>query len=143
MRAGVPKPESIADHMYRMVRGAHPSLHPSLHPTQANTPPSPRSRAQSLMAMLVGTSPGLDACKCVKMALVHDLAEAIVGDITPHDGVSKAEKAAREGAAVERIQLALGPGAWRAAGDDILALWQECVPPRARASALYISHAAE
>lgn len=26
------------------------------------------------------------------MALVHDLAESLVGDITPHDGVSKEEK---------------------------------------------------
>ncbi|EIE88667.1 hypothetical protein RO3G_13378 [Rhizopus delemar RA 99-880] len=26
------------------------------------------------------------------MAIVHDLAEAVVGDITPHAGVSKEEK---------------------------------------------------
>ena len=25
----------------------------------------------------------------IKMALVHDLAEAVVGDITPYDGISK------------------------------------------------------
>ena len=30
------------------------------------------------------------------MALVHDLAESLVGDITPHDGVSKEEKYRRE-----------------------------------------------
>ena len=28
----------------------------------------------------------------MKICMVHDLAEAIVGDITPYDGVSKAEK---------------------------------------------------
>lgn len=30
------------------------------------------------------------------MALAHDLAEAVVGDITPHDGVSREEKHRRE-----------------------------------------------
>ena len=40
-----------------------------------------------------------DACdsgRAVAMALVHDLAEAVVGDITPNDGVSDEEKAAME-----------------------------------------------
>lgn len=30
------------------------------------------------------------------MALVHDLAESVVGDITPHQGVTKEEKYRRE-----------------------------------------------
>lgn len=30
------------------------------------------------------------------MAVVHDLAEAVVGDITPHAGVSKEDKFNRE-----------------------------------------------
>ena len=30
------------------------------------------------------------------MALIHDLAESIVGDITPQDGVTKEEKCRRE-----------------------------------------------
>lgn len=34
--------------------------------------------------------------RLVKIALVHDLAEAIVGDITPHDGVKKEDKRALE-----------------------------------------------
>jgi len=34
----------------------------------------------------------LDVSKCVMMALVHDLAEAQVGDITPREGIPKAEK---------------------------------------------------
>lgn len=34
--------------------------------------------------------------RCIRMALVHDLAESIVGDITPDDGVSKEEKYRRE-----------------------------------------------
>lgn len=30
--------------------------------------------------------------RLIKVCMVHDLAEAIVGDITPYDGVSKEEK---------------------------------------------------
>lgn len=33
---------------------------------------------------------------CMKLALVHDMAECIVGDITPYCGVSKDEKHAKE-----------------------------------------------
>jgi hypothetical protein len=68
------------------------------------------------MAFVAGTQPGYDAAKCVKMALMHDIAEAIVGDLTPHDGVPKAEKHAREAAAIARMQLMLGQRAWAAAG---------------------------
>lgn len=30
--------------------------------------------------------------RCIKMALVHDMAECIVGDLTPHDSITKEEK---------------------------------------------------
>jgi putative hydrolase of HD superfamily len=43
----------------------------------------------------------------LKLALVHDLAECIVGDITPLCGVSPAEKHQREDAAMKELaQLA-------------------------------------
>lgn len=32
----------------------------------------------------------------MRLAMVHDLAESIVGDITPNDGVSKEDKFKRE-----------------------------------------------
>ena len=54
--------------------------------------------------------PPLDVSKCILLALAHDVAEAIVGDIAPGDGVSKAEKAAREEAAMEEITRMLGGG---------------------------------
>jgi 5'-deoxynucleotidase YfbR-like HD superfamily hydrolase len=31
----------------------------------------------------------LDRDKCIRLAIVHDLAECLVGDITPFDGISK------------------------------------------------------
>lgn len=91
---GVPAPESIADHMYRMA----------------------------MLAMLVDPA-GMDVRKCVAMALVHDLAEAQVGDLTPMCRVDKAEKTRREHAAIEyltRDLLADSPAA-----QQIRALWAE------------------
>jgi putative hydrolase of HD superfamily len=94
LRMGINGPESIADHMYRM----------------------------GLMAMVVH-APGVDMTKCVKLALAHDIAEAIVGDIAPSDGVSKEEKNRRETEAMEKIQDILGRDT--VAGTSIRALWQE------------------
>lgn len=60
-------PESIADHMYRMA----------------------------VLSMLL-PNVDLDIGKCVQLCLVHDIAEALVGDLTPLDGVSRDEKLQRE-----------------------------------------------
>ncbi|KAF8074550.1 HD domain-containing protein [Lyophyllum atratum] len=86
--------ESIADHMYRMA----------------------------VLAML-SSDTKLDISKCVMMCLVHDLAEAHVGDITPGENISKAEKAKRESDAMHNFvydMLHGTPAALR-----ILALWTE------------------
>ena len=61
--------------------------------------------------------PEADAGRAVRMALLHDLGEASVGDITPHDGVTKEEKHRRERDAVARIVSRL------ARGQEYLALW--------------------
>lgn len=59
--------ESISDHMYRM----------------------------GVTSMLI-KDPKVNRDKCVRIAMVHDIAEALVGDITPFDPVSKEEKHRRE-----------------------------------------------
>jgi 5'-deoxynucleotidase len=46
--------------------------------------------------------------RCVALALVHDLAESIVGDITPHDGIEAADKHAREHDAIRTLSQTLG-----------------------------------
>ncbi|OAA66485.1 HD domain protein [Niveomyces insectorum RCEF 264] len=101
-RFGISQGESIADHMYRM------SLITML------APPSLASR--------------LDMERCMKMCLIHDMAEALVGDITPVDGVSKPEKSRREASTMDYItQNLLGKvhnGA-SGVGNDIRAIWQE------------------
>lgn len=94
--------ESIADHMYRM------SLMSML------APPSLASR--------------LDLHKCMKMCLIHDMAESLVGDITPVDGVAKPEKSRREATTMDYITQSLLGGIYggkTTAGEDIRAVWQE------------------
>ena len=91
----VKNPESIADHMYRM----------------------------SLMALLMeGNTQGYDYSHCVKLAIVHDLAECIAGDITPVCGISGAEKHQMERAAMDQIAEMLGDCP---AAKSIRALWEE------------------
>ena len=51
---------------------------------------------------LVGKDAGIDATHAMKVALVHDVAEAIVGDITPDDPVSKEDKYARGTSLIDR-----------------------------------------
>lgn len=65
----------------------------------------------------------LDTNKCIQMALVHDLAEATVGDITPHCGVSDRDKHRMEAEAMARMTTGL-LGTALGAG-RILSLWEE------------------
>lgn len=91
---GIQNAESIADHMYRMAA----------------------------MALIVADVSGINRDRCVKMAIVHDIAEAIVGDITPSDGIPKEEKSRREREALDEMCKLLGGGV-RAA--EIRELWNE------------------
>ncbi|KAL3690632.1 hypothetical protein R1sor_004283 [Riccia sorocarpa] len=92
---GLKESESIADHMYRMA----------------------------IMALIAADGiPGVDKDRCVKMAVVHDLAEAIVGDITPSDNVPKEEKSRREREAMDEICAMLGGGV---AAQEMMELWRE------------------
>jgi len=99
-RFGIEKGESIADHMYRM----------SLITMFA--PPSLSSR--------------LNITHCTKMALVHDMAEALVGDITPMDGVAKDEKSRRESTTMDYfVNGLLGRVNGGLTGMEIKDIWQE------------------
>ncbi|SPO20086.1 uncharacterized protein UTRI_00481_B [Ustilago trichophora] len=95
MHHRVPAPESIADHMYRMA----------------------------ILSLLCPAESDVDLGKCVQLAVVHDLAEAEVGDLTPLDGVNKTEKMRREKEAIQYfVHDLLGSNA---AGLRIEALWEE------------------
>ncbi|RAL37696.1 unnamed protein product [Cuscuta campestris] len=95
---GVKDPESISDHMYRM----------------------------GVMALISTDLPGVDRDRCVKMAIVHDIAEAIVGDITPTDGVSKSEKSRREREAIEEMCKLLGGGPRAKEIKDLWLEYEDC-----------------
>ncbi len=66
-RVGVSRPESVASHSWAMA-----------------------------LAALIRCPAGLDRERVLAMAILHDLAEVRVGDITPHDGVPREEKKRRE-----------------------------------------------
>ena len=63
----------------------------------------------------------------MKMALVHDMAESIVGDITPLDGVPKIEKCRRETESMDFLTNVMlgGIADCAEAADGIREIWQE------------------
>ncbi|CAG8450720.1 6734_t:CDS:10 [Diversispora eburnea] len=85
----IKNPESISDHMHRM----------------------------SILSLLVKDS-SLDRNKCVKMAVVHDLAEALVVYITPFEGISKEEKNPMRQMCINLLENS-------PQSQEIFALWQE------------------
>ena len=89
---GVAAPESVADHSFRLALLAFVL--------------APRFDGE------------LDRGRCVAMALAHDLAECLVGDITPYDGVSAEEKRRREEDAVRELDALAG-------GAGLFGLWAE------------------
>ncbi|CAG9536883.1 unnamed protein product [Cercopithifilaria johnstoni] len=91
MKFNIPEPETVACHMYRMA----------------------------VLAMLLDDD--CDRAKCIRMTLVHDLGEAIVGDITPHCGISATEKHRLEDEAMKKI-TEMVPST---TGEDWYSLWQE------------------
>lgn len=68
----------------------------------------------------------LDIPRCSKMALIHDMAEALVGDITPIDGVPKHEKSRRETTTMQYFTGGLlGNVENGQVGQEMMAVWQE------------------
>jgi putative hydrolase of HD superfamily len=91
-RIGVARPESVADHSWRLA----------------------------LMAMLYADLLGLDAGRAARIALLHDLAEARIGDRMPGEWSAK-QKHAREARALRGMLAPLPPGVRR----RWLALWND------------------
>ncbi|KAI8804277.1 HD domain-containing protein [Cladochytrium replicatum] len=93
VEAEIPDAESISDHMYRM----------------------------SIMAMVVD-DPKLNRSRAVQIALAHDIAESLVGDIAPSAGVSKEDKYKLESDAMDRLVQELGD---TAEARELRELWKE------------------
>ncbi|KAJ4514490.1 hypothetical protein HRR83_002577 [Exophiala dermatitidis] len=95
-KRGIQSPESVSDHMYRM-------------------------------AVMVWMIPEIDneiRMRAVKMALAHDMGEAIVGDITPSDGVPRDEKLLKERLALAYLACLIRP-VNPSFADEIEELWSE------------------
>ncbi|MCK9330096.1 MAG: HD domain-containing protein [Candidatus Cloacimonetes bacterium] len=56
-----------------------------------------------LAIYLLNEFPELDNQKVIKMCLIHDLAEAIIGDITPNDTTNQKDKFSLEKQAISKI----------------------------------------
>ena len=63
----------------------------------------------AMLAMVMDPVPSVDMGKVMRMCLVHDLAETRIGDITPYDGVSAADKHRLETDAMASIASLLRP----------------------------------
>lgn len=57
----------------------------------------------SLIALTLPDAGRLNKDWCIKVALLHDLAEVLVGDITPHDKVPADEKKRKEDEAIKQM----------------------------------------
>jgi putative hydrolases of HD superfamily len=64
------------------------------------------SYSMALMSMVLSDLQGLDTKKIMKMVLLHDLVEAVVGDFTP-DEISKEKKQELENNEMKKILLKL------------------------------------
>ncbi|KAJ4306788.1 hypothetical protein N0V88_000155 [Collariella sp. IMI 366227] len=82
------------------------------------------------MAMMAAFPPlsldsQLDVAKCVRMCLFHDTAEALVGDLTPADGMPEAERHRREGETMGYIEGKVLSNVNVAASEEMVGLWRE------------------
>ena len=96
---GVKNPESVADHSHRL----------------------------SVMALFMAKKLGLDECKAVKLAVIHDLPESICGDTASRikeelQKIPNSEKKAREDAALGELCKLLGN---EEGAGDLKELWLE------------------
>lgn len=91
VRRGIKNPESVADHSFRTT----------------------------IMALVLAKRAGVDQSKAVKMTLIHELAESIIGDLTPSDGVSQEKKHQLEVDAFKELCADIDNG------DGLLGLFQE------------------
>ena len=91
LRAGIENPESVAAHSWGVA-----------------------------WLSLVLCPPNLDRGRVLEMAIIHDLAEVRVGDITPHDSVSRDDKHRMEDEAMNDLLEVM------CHRDELKSIWDEC-----------------
>lgn len=81
VQRGVPDPESVAAHSFGVAA----------------------------LAAVTASTTGADPAQAALVAVIHDLAEALTGDVTPSDGVPGSEKQRREEEAARQILAGIDP----------------------------------
>ncbi|KAB1204792.1 HD domain-containing protein 2 [Morella rubra] len=127
VRKEIKDPESIADHMYRMglmalIASDIPGVDRDKLGFRYFNLSCHWDTMTAFCFYFFPDSASNLISRCIKMAIVHDIAEAVVGDITPSDGVSKAEKSRREQEALDHMCKLLGGGS---RAQEIGELWLE------------------
>jgi len=92
VKKGVAKPESVAEHSY--------------------------SLAMLIVLYVQRFKTDIDLNRALLMALLHDVGEIVIGDITPHDNVGKDEKYQQEAEALQTILRENGL-------EGLFPLWEE------------------
>ncbi len=87
----IPNPESVAEHSFRTA----------------------------ILAYVLADELKVDKEKLIKIALIHDLAESVVGDITPWDKAYRKEKLVMEKKAIEEL------GSLIKNGKELIGLWDD------------------
>ena len=109
---GIPFPESDADHMHRCAMCA----------LLVGQPPDPRDVYDTDAATRAFHPSAVDTTRILRMALTHDLCEALAGDVTPFcDPQLVASKHDKEDAAMQAIQKVVGDPL----GEELYNLWKE------------------
>lgn len=72
-----------------------------------------------LCLLVLPNFPELNQLAVLKMALIHDVGEAYIGDFTPLDDISSEEKKSMEADALKKIFAKLDQG------EELIALWQQ------------------
>ena len=103
----IPLPESDADHMHRVAICS--MLYHSTDTADLDFTTCPHLHPDEI-----------DSHKLLRMALTHDLCEAIAGDVTPHCDHAEQRESLEE-AAMQHIARIVGPPL----GPELAALWKE------------------
>jgi putative hydrolase of HD superfamily len=105
VRRGVPKYESVADHSWRVAALSFLLLNNNNNKSNNN---NKDTGTDGITTEINNNNSNadestIDVTKCIQLAVVHDIAECLVGDIAPDDNVAPDDKRQMEHVAVKKL----------------------------------------
>lgn len=94
LRRGIANPETVAEHSFRLA----------------------------IMALFLAEKLKLNRDRCVQLALIHDVAESQIGDLTPSDPITPEQKICMETVAIEKLSQLIDTKE-----SSLLVLWREYI----------------